>query len=387
MTRRWLAVVAGAALWVAPSTPARAGDGAVELAASATVDVAATVRGGSDHRLRVLSNLDLTAEVDLDKLAGWSGARAFVYVLDNHGLRPNDPVGTLEGVNNIEVGQAGTRLFEAWVEQDLGKGASLRVGLYDLNSEFYVTDSSGLLLGPPFGIGSEFASTGRNGPSIFPSSALAARLYLPVGGDGGFVRLGMFDARAQTFGDAGGVDVRFGDGLLLVGEAGTSKGATRLTLGGWGYARGGLNGYVPASGEAEQRRPAYGGYVLVERDLIAREDRKLTAFLRAGLGSPDSAPFRGALQAGLLLAPALTARPESQFSVGFHQAWTNRNFRRAARDEGIAPSNEYGIEMTYADAVTPWLSLQPDVQWVRHPGGDRDARSAVIVSLRTSVSF
>ena len=33
-----------------------------------------------------------------------------------------------------------------------------------------------LLIAPPFGIGSELAGIGRNGPSIFPSSALAARI-------------------------------------------------------------------------------------------------------------------------------------------------------------------------------------------------------------------
>ncbi|WP_225205694.1 carbohydrate porin [Novosphingobium huizhouense] len=360
---------------------------AVELAAALTVDVVAAVRGGADHRARVLSNLDLTADLDLDALAGWSGARGFVYVLDNHGLRPNDAAGTLEGVNNIEVGRAATRLFEAWIEQDLGRGANLRVGLYDLNSEFYVTDSSGLLLGPPFGIGSEFASTGRNGPSIFPSSALAARLSLPLGKDGGFVRMAVLDARAQTFGDVGGVDLHFGDGLLFIGEAGKAKGATRLAVGAWGYSRGAPNFYLAGADGEPVRKPSYGGYAMVEHDLPLGEARKLTAFVRAGVASPDSAPFRGALQAGVLLAPALKARPESLFSIGFHQAWTNRNFRAAARAEGVVPANEQGIEATYADSVLPWLSLQPDVQWVRHPGGDRQARSALILSLRTTASF
>lgn len=101
---------------LALATPLRAADKPVELGAEVTVDVVGVAKGGADHRARVLSNVDLTAALDLEALAGWSGARAFVYVLDNHGLRPNDAAGKLEGVNNIEVPKAGTRLFEAWVE-------------------------------------------------------------------------------------------------------------------------------------------------------------------------------------------------------------------------------------------------------------------------------
>lgn len=370
--------------------PAGAAEKPVELAATVTVDVVAAVQGAADHKTRALSNVDLTADLDLDAIAGWSGARAFVYVLDNHGLRPNDAVGTLEGVNNIEVTKAGTRLFEAWIEQDLSglaKGASLRIGLYDLNSEFYVTDSSGLLLGPPFGIGSEFASTGINGPSIFPSSALAARLYVPVGDDGAFVRVGVLDARAQTIGDPGGVDLRFGDGVLFAGEVGRSRGVTRVTFGAWGYSRGGLNASLAGPDGEPLRKPSYGGYGMIEHDVLNRETQKLTAFLRAGISSPYSSPFRGAMQAGVLLAPALKARPESLFSVGFHHAWTSRPFRRASRADGMVPANEFGVEATYADQLLPWLALQPDVQWVRHPGGDANAPSAIVLSLRTTVSF
>ncbi|MBA4354801.1 MAG: porin, partial [Novosphingobium sp.] len=174
-------LLAGLVLAALPSL-AHAGDAPVDLAGAITVDVASVIAGGGDGRLRVLSNIDLTADADLAALAGWQGAQVHFHVLDNRGARPNDSAATLQGVDNIEVSDAGLRLFEAWIEQDLGQGASLRAGLYDLNSEFYANDAAGVLLAPPFGIGSELAATGPNGPSIFPYSALAARLYLPLGG-------------------------------------------------------------------------------------------------------------------------------------------------------------------------------------------------------------
>lgn len=288
-------------------------------------------------------------------------------------------------MNNIEVPAAGTRLFEAWVEQDLGRGASLRVGLYDLNGEFYVTKSSSLLIAPAFGIGSELASTGSNGPSIFPSTAVAARLFVPVGKGGGFVRLAAVNARAQTLGDPGGVDLGFREGLLLIGEAGHAGKRLRATLGLWHYTqhREDLT-EIDATG-LPLRKASQGVYGMVEGDLLPDGGRQLTAFLRAGLSSPHNTPFRAGMQAGFLLAPALTARPESQLSLGLHRAWLSDHYRSLLAAGGDPA--ETALELTYADSLIGGVTVQPDLQWVFKPGGDRAARNVLVGTVRLAWGF
>lgn len=99
----------------------------VELAGEAIVDLVSVVQGGSDRKVRSLTNVNLTADLNLYRIGGWQGGRAHLHVLDNRGARPNDAALTLQGVDNIEVPDAGLRLFEAWLEQDIGNsGASLR---------------------------------------------------------------------------------------------------------------------------------------------------------------------------------------------------------------------------------------------------------------------
>nr|WP_276509777.1 carbohydrate porin [Novosphingobium taihuense] len=334
-----------------------------------------------------MTNVNLTADLDLARLVGLDGTRAHVYVLDNRGGRPNDAAGTLQGVDNVEVPYAGLRLFEAWVERDIGSGgASMRMGLYDVNSEFYANDAAGLLIAPPFGIGSELAATGPNGPSIFPSSALAARLYVPVGA--AFVRLGVINARASTLGDRGGVDFSFRDGLLLIGEAGRSEGRLRGNVGVWRYTRNPEDSVETGPDGSPLRKPSQGAYAVVEGDLMPEgAERQVTAFLRAGLSDPHVTPFHGGFQAGVLMAPALASRPDSQVSLGMHHAWTSNHFRDALRAEGGNPGNETVVELTYADQITPWLALQPDVQWIHQPGGDRDAPDGVVGIVRLTLSF
>ena len=382
------AALLAAAITAAPLS-ARAEDAPLDLAGAVTVDVASVVAGDGDNKLRALTNLDLTADADLGTLVGWQGARAHVYVLDNRGARPNDSAGTLQGVDNIEVPKKGLRLFEAWIEQDLGGKAALLVGLFDLNSEFYANESAGLLIAPPFGIGSELAATGPNGPSIFPSSALAARLRVSLGDGPAFVRLAAVNARASTLGDHGGIDFDFDDGLLLIGETGVGEGRLRGALGAWHYTRKRDDLFETDALGNPLRKSSQGAYVVLEGDLLPDGgDRQLTAFLRAGLSDPHATPFTGGFQTGLLLSPALPGRENSALSLGVHHAWTSRHFRDALAADGGDPSGgETTVELTYADSVTQYLSLQPDLQWVHHPGADASASDAVVATLRITLSF
>lgn len=61
--------------------------------------------------------------------------------------------------------------------------------------------------------------------------------------------------------------------------------------------------------------------------------------------------------------------------------------RANQRDAGIdAVRNETGFELTYSDQVTPWLRLQPDVQLVIDPNGDRARDDAWVAGLRIAIT-
>ena len=148
------------------------------------------------------------------------------------------------------------------------------------------------------------------------------------------------------------------------------------------------NWYETAPDGSPLRKPSQGAYAVVEGDLLPEGGaRQVTAFLRAGLSDPHTTPFHGGFQAGLLMAPALSSRPDSQVSLGTHHAWTSNHFRDAMRAEGGNPGNETVVELTYSDQIAPWLALQPDVQWVHQPGGDRDVPDAVVGIVRLTWSF
>lgn len=385
--------LAGAAQ--AQDGPAAEASPALDLSFGYKADIAATVDGGAARRGRVLDNLTIGADLDLEKALGWRGARAHALLLSNTGGAPNDDAASIQGVDNIEVSRHRVRLYEAWIEQDLAGGeGSVRAGLYDLNSEFYANDSAGLLIAPAFGIGSELAATGPNGPSIFPSTSLAVRLaWTPS--EHSYVQAAALNAHAGVLGDPGGVDLHMEDGALLIAEGGWTglgkAGTGKVAFGAWRYTRkqDDIRDLAPTGDPA--KRKAQGAYVLLERALTGAggEDavRRTTAFARLGVSDGDTTPFHGGWQAGLKVDRVLAGRPDSAFSIGVNQAYLTGKHRANAADAGQnVGERESAIEVTYADRIGP-LTLQPDLQYVISPGGDRAVKNAVVAILRVGVEF
>ena len=150
----------------------------LSLSGEYILDAVAVVRG-AERGARYVDLASLNAQLDLEAAAGWKGARLVAQAIAGTGQRPNDLAGTLQGINNSEVPNNRVKLYEFYLAQSLADGAvELRAGFIDLNAEFYSNDAAGLLIAPAFGIGSELAATGPNGPAIFPSTALTAAVRI-----------------------------------------------------------------------------------------------------------------------------------------------------------------------------------------------------------------
>jgi porin len=376
-------VVSAYSLAHAPAALAREG---LDLSGVYIAELAITPAGGTDSKVRYLDNLGLTLDADLAPLLGISNTTVRINVISNAGAQPSESAPTLEGFHNIEVARDAVRLFEAWAEHSFGD-SSVKLGMYDLNSEFYFTKSSTLLLAPPFGFGSEITGTGRNGPSIFPSSSLTLRLKTALPVAGGYAQVAVLNARAQTLGDPGGIDLSFDDGLLAIGEVGVGE-RLRGALGVWSYTRpSDALASLTATGEPLRARTA-GIYAMTEYNFTPGGPRDITAFLSSGVADGRSNLFTHALNAGVLVSPVIPGRKASALSVGFRHVTTSSEFRRAAVLAGEVPwHQENALELTYSDAITPFLSLQPNIQINHMSDGSGNSSTALHATARITFSF
>lgn len=333
--------------------------------------------GGLKNGDGYLDNKDVTLEIDGETALGWHGATLFFYALGNEGADPSSFVGDAQATSNIETGSTTWKLYEAWIDQRLGDRFRILAGLYDLNGEFDVTETAGLFLLSSHGIGPDFSQSGRNGPSIFPTTSLALRIAARVA-EAGYVQAAMLDGVPgdPTNGRGTQVEIHGKDGWLIALEAGHVRGLDegddapfhKLSLGAWYYTA-----KFPHNDGVSPDEHNWGVYGIADR---AFGDR-LSAFLRLGMANDAVNQFgtyvgTGAVltglfgeddQLGLGVAHAVNGGAFADANPGFHDAETN-------------------LELSYRTQLTGWLAVQPDIQFVSSPSTDPAVDEATIVSVR-----
>jgi len=362
--------------------------GPIDLSVVYTFDVWRNASGGRRRGWRYLDNLDVILAVDAERAFGWNGTTIFIYGLYNNGSSLTDElVGDLQTVSNIDAGAQAARLYEAWVEQRFASDrASVKVGLYDLNSEFDTNNSNALFINSSHGIGPDLSQTGRNGPSIFPVTALAVRADYRLG-DAWLVRAAVLDGVPGNPDRPKRTAIRLGDGdgALLVSEVEYRDSSMKAAAGYWRYT---ARFDDLATGRA--RRGNDGVYVMVERRLMREgdSDQGLSGWLRLGFADSGHNVITRFYGAGLVRTGAILNRDEDQFGIAVAWAEISAPYRRVMRNAGTpAVRNEVNIEITYRAALTPWLIVQPDLQYTINPGADPARRNAKSLGVRFEFGF
>ena len=346
------------------------------------VDAWRNLSGGVQTGNRALDNLDMKMTVDGARAFGSDGTTLQVYLLNNNGGRVNDLAGTSGGIDNIEVGTRSFKLYEAWIEQKFASGKiSLLAGLHDLNSEFYVTDTSGLFLNPTYGIGTEMAATGDNGPSIFSNTSAAVRLAVhPTGAM--YAQAAIFDGVPGSSKHPRGTHVDFNDkdGALLVGEGGIADDSIgHFAIGSWKYTARRPDQLTPGLREHSQ-----GIYFMADKSVYKNGDRDISAFARLGYTAGDVESFKSSWALGAVASGFIPGREDGQLGLAVSQAINSNKFKAA---NAPVQNSETQLELTYSDKITPWLNLQPDLQYTVNPGTDPALDNAWTVGFRLSVDF
>ncbi|KQM41447.1 hypothetical protein ASE59_04095 [Sphingomonas sp. Leaf10] len=357
-----------------------------------TGDLLSAVAGGANRGSRWIHNVSGIATADLDQLAGVPRTTALVHgFYNNGGSFSGGVVGDAQVVSSIEAGMPLFRLLEAWVEHGGADGRwSAKLGLYDINSEFDALQTSLLLVNSAFGMGSDLGSSGRNGPSTFPSTGLALR---------GQVRL----ARALTLRAAVAdgvpndpafprrlnVGLSSGDGALVIGEGDVELGNLRVLAGAWGYTARIDDRFDAGIAAATKRRVASNGvYLRGEAQLVGDRDRGVRAFVRLGAASGRANIFDRFVSGGIVGHGLVPGRPADDSGIAI--AWAGAS--GASRDLAFArygdtSEAETAIELTHRVAVTDWLGVQPHVQYVVDPGLDPTLDDALILGIRLTAAF
>jgi porin len=340
-----------------------------------------------------MDNWDVKLNADADKLWGWTGTKAFFQLISNHGGKLNAThVGSFMGVDNIEVNTNTTKLFHAWLERSFFDDKfSLLAGLYPVDSEFYVTDATGVFLHPTGGMAAEVAQTGVNGPSIFPTSSFGFRaMWRPTAKF--YLQAALVDGVPGDPNNPRGTHIRFdrGDGTLAIMETGLRpvEGISKYAVGYWRYAPR-FDDIVDTDDLGNPRRRVNRGAYFFAEQTVFREKQDssegLALFFRYGVANRDVNTLDYSSSLGLRYKGLLPGRGEDEFAIGLTRGHAGAKFRQAA----AAPlaANETALEITYRARIREWLAIQPTVQRIENPGHDPALRDAWVAGARFEIAF
>jgi porin len=369
------------------------------------------LRGGARTGTTYVGNLHLKLSASGEPI-GWAGTSAYAELLTIHGGHPSHLVGDAQGVSNLE-GPSGTQVEELWLQHNFkDSGASLLIGLYDLNSEFYRSQAAGLFVNSAFGVGPEFAQSGIEGPSIFPRTSAGLRLAFKPTADM-VLRTAVLDGVPVVRPDGSHAAFRSGDGLLIVTELAMLARPTvgpdrqpgtrdrigrfsslapyddKLAIGAWHYTgRFADLADTDTAGKPPRRSKSSGAYLIGERRLPggAGSPKRAAAFVQAGIADARTNRFGSYLGAGIVASGWGPMKDSDQFGVSVAHATNGRDYLRS-RATGAATSAETTLEWTYLTQLSKSLTVQPDLQYVIHPGTDPSIRNAWVLQLRFEIAL
>lgn len=366
-----------------------------ELGALYVADALANVHGGMRQGAAWVDYLEFAGEFDAGRALGIGDLTLFASV-----VRTNPPtfsdrfVGDAMVVSNIDSERA-LRVLEAWFDwgfEARGEGSVL-VGLYDLNSEFDTTESRGLFINSAYGIGQELAQTGRNGPSIYPVTALAARVaWAPA--DPWLFKLAVVDGVPGDPDDhhKSRWHLSRSEGALLIGEVTASAGpVAQLSLGHWRYTEE-FAGVRPAleDGEFRFERDNHGTYVTAEFRPNAEPGPRVprwSAFVRAGQANDRINMFKRHVAAGVVAECPWPGARGSQVGLAASEARVGADYRSLQGPLGNDLARyERNFELTWRVPLGAHIVLQPDVQYVVNPSAERRIPNAWVIGVRLELT-
>lgn len=352
-------------------TPAAA-QSALEFGASYTADLLSAGANSPERGTDLVGRADAWVDfkgpvVGLDALSAHFDLIA-VHGPDFSGRR----VGAYQTISSLEADTL-PHVYEAWAQWKPSPYFSTKAGLIDLNAEFDIQNTGALFVNSAFGIGPDISQSGLAGPSIFPMTSSALVMRLQYGRKA--LAIGVFDALAGARHDPRQVAVRFPGttGALLIAETRLPLGTWLLQAGGWHYTTR-FDALDPTQPAAVSR----GAYGMLEGAVT----RKLSAWVRFGVADARANPVAVYLGGGAVATLG-------DWRLGFAAA--HARLGTAARQTLFAPDRarraETVLELTAQRPIAPWLNIQPDVQYVIHPGWDQAARNTLVFGMRFSFAI
>ena len=407
-----------------------AGNRGVVFSAQSTSDLFGNTTGGAAKGTTYSGLLNLGLALDLEKAVGWEGASfkntwLWIYGTD---ISANY-VGNSMTVSSIAA-LPGVRCYELWFQQNLCHDIiSLRGGLLGLDTEFLTSDTASIFVNSTFGVPALFSLNVPNGGPTYPMATPGVRLaFQPASW------LTFRSALAQgnpftqqqnsrgfnwNFGPAGGL-LSLNEAAVIWNKDAGAKGLPGTAKAGFWLQTGQDNQSSEANpaaddfsfGTPDARNYSSGFYGMVDQQLYAvrtaaapaPSDEKnkqsmvdpvcscsgkgLAGFARMGFSPQQASQVAFYCDSGLVYTGLIPTRDADKLGVAFGYAQMGSQYAALGSSQGLpGVGYEAVAELSYCMPLSPAVSIQPDLQYILHPGGTQQYGNALVIGVRAVVNF
>jgi porin len=369
------------------------------------------VTGGESTGTVYTGLMSLQGNVDLQKLVGWQGASFSTrwYWLSGQDMSMTNLGNNIFTVSNI-AGFNTFRMSELWFQQNfLNSRISIRVGQLAADSQFGTSTYDTVFLNGTFAWSPDLYTNIPNGGPAYPMGAPGVQLAVTPWNwltyQGGVFQGNVFAQDGNQHGFRW--DLSPSNGYFSIHELifRTNQSAEANGLPGE-FKIGGWFDTVPDPDAGSTQPWNYGLYFVADQMLyrvpepapaleVGKSDKQTTTapsltdkglgiFTHIGLAPRNSSVINFYVAGGLNYKGLIPTRDNDVLGLAF--AYGHLNNSPQADDGNSNPGYEMVFEATYQIVLTPWLSLQPDVQYVIQPSS-ADIPNALVLGAHATVSF
>ncbi|MDP7034059.1 MAG: carbohydrate porin [Planctomycetota bacterium] len=357
----------------------------IEIQGTYTLDLSLVFEGGVRRRSAERGLLSLQFGFDLDELVGLEGGTLFADFQAFDGRDGSQDTGDFQVYSNIDAHDFAV-LYECWYQQTfMEERIRLKVGKVDSNSEFAASEHGGEFMHGSFG----FSPTLLDFPS-YPEPATsvnlwfypAASLELGYGFYDGDLRKGTPTGRRGPSSFFSGPQnfVHFGEIGFRWESAGSRTG--RLGLGLWHHS-GTFLGF-----DGTSRAGSTGVYMVLDQWIfrehpdLEEDDQGWALSFQFGWSDPNVASVDQHYGLGIIGRGLIDGRDRDTLGLG--ASLVHFSQEQAA---GFSEDSELAIEAFLGIQLTSWARIQPDLQYILHPGGDSTLDDVWVGSLRIVIEY
>ena len=370
--------------------------GPVEFNSGAISEFAGNFSGGIKKGFAYYGVEQFSLNLNFENAHLWKGGNLFIHALNIHGRGPTHKfVGDMMYLSNIEADNY-FGLYEFWYSQQLGKSIIL-FGQHDLNTEFAGTKYGENFIHSSYGV---VSSVLLNVPlSIYPVAAPCILVKYSFT-DHLVLKLASYD------GDPGNMETNKNnvhwylskeEGFMNIAEIQyirinhnqngilTSKGIQMGTFKfGMYYHSGSFPNYKDT---LKIKKGNYGLYFIADQMIIPKPSKPgegLAMMVEIGMAPSKFNLIAYSIEAGIRYHGIIRYRTKDFIGLAFSHATLSRY---VIRDYPARDVSESSLELSYKFQFSKHYTIQPDFQYIIHPGALKTVPNSFAGLIRVQLSL